>query len=62
MGSAGGVVAQPALGKVADVWSLGTGYIVAGVLYAIRLPFILAVRRMNLDADKVASPESTFSG
>jgi MFS family permease len=62
MGSAGGVVAQPALGKVADVWSLGTGYIVAGILYAFRLPFIVAVRKMNLDADKVASPESTVSG
>ena len=57
MGSAGGVVAQPALGKVADVWSLGVGYIVAGSLYAIRLPFIIAVKRMNLSADQVAPLE-----
>jgi len=54
MGSAGGVVAQPALGKVADVWSLGVGYVVAGALYAIRLPFILAVKRMDLPADHIA--------
>ena len=53
MGSAGGVVAQPALGKVADVWSLGVGYVVAGALYAIRLPFILAVKRMDLAADRI---------
>jgi sugar phosphate permease len=56
MGSAGGVVSQPALGRVADVFSLGTGYVVAGILYAIRLPFILAVRRMRLPADEVIAP------
>ena len=56
MGSAGGVVAQPALGKAADVWSLGIAYVVAGVLYAIRLPFILAVKRMDLPADRIEPP------
>lgn len=59
MGSAGGVVAQPALGRVADVYSLGTGYVVAGILYAIRLPFILAVRAMRLPADQVRPPIAT---
>jgi MFS family permease len=62
MGSAGGVAAQPALGRVADVYSLGTGYIVAGVLYVIRLPFVLAVRRMRLDADTVVSPTKASAG
>ncbi|MFZ0625657.1 MAG: MFS transporter [Acidimicrobiia bacterium] len=62
MGSAGGVVTQPALGRVADVYSLGTGYIVAGVIYAIRLPFVLAVRRLDLPADKVVRPEPTEVG
>ena len=62
MGSAGGVVAQPALGRVADVYSLGTGYIVAGVLYLIRLPFVLAVRRMRLDADTVVPPTRASAG
>ncbi len=56
-GSAGGVVAQPALGRVADVWSLGTGYVVAGILYAFQLPFLLRVRSMGLDADRVGGPE-----
>ncbi len=59
MGSAGGVVIQPALGRVADVFSLGTAYVVAGVLYAIRLPFVLAVRRMGLAADRVAPAATT---
>lgn len=52
-GSAGGVVFQPLLGRVADVWSLGIGYIVAGCLYIIQLPFILRVRGMDLEADRV---------
>ena len=62
MGSAGGVVAQPALGRVADVYSLGTAYVVAGALYALRLPFVIAVRRMGLPADKVLQPTATKTG
>lgn len=54
MGSAGGVVGQPALGKVADVYSFGVGYLVAGAVYVIRLPFVLAVRRMDLEADQIS--------
>lgn len=57
-GSAGGVVSQPALGRVADVWSLGTGYIVAGVLFAFQLPFLARVKSMGLDADKVQPLDS----
>lgn len=55
-GSAGGVVSQPLLGRVADIYSLGTGYLVAGVLYVAQLPFILKVRRMGLEADNTVIP------
>jgi MFS family permease len=55
MGSAGGVVAQPLLGRVADVYSLGVGYVVAGAIYLIRVPFVLAVRRLGLPADRSGS-------
>ena len=41
MGSAGGVVIQPALGKSADVWSYGTSYALSGLITAIAIPFIL---------------------
>lgn len=51
-GSAGGVVSQPLLGRVADIYSLGTGYLVAGALYVAQLPFILKVRGMDLEADQ----------
>ena len=59
-GSSGGVVFQPVLGKVADVYSLGIGYIVAGSIYALGLPFVIAVRRMGLAADRSARPEPTI--
>jgi MFS family permease len=53
MDSLGGVAGQPGLGRVADVWSLGTGYVVAGAIMVVRLPFVLAVRAMKLPADEV---------
>lgn len=53
-GSAGGVVSQPLLGKAADIYSLGTGYMIAGALYLLQLPFILKVRGMGLPADHTA--------
>jgi MFS family permease len=59
-GSAGGVVAQPALGRVADVFSFGIAYIVAGVIYVLSLPFLIAVKRMGLAADRVTGGEKTI--
>lgn len=56
MASAGGVVSQPALARVADVYSLGLGYAVAGVLYLAQFPFMWVVRGMGLDADNVLKP------
>ena len=62
MGSAGGVVFQPALGRVADVWSIGIGYVIAGVLFAVQLPFLVAVKAMKLDADRITAPDRPGSG
>jgi len=62
MASAGGVVSQPALARVADVYSLGVGYVVAGILYLAQFPFIFAVRRMGLDADAVIKPLDVVPG
>src|SRR4051812_15729479 len=39
MGSAGGVVAQPALGRVADVYGYGPSYVVCAVIQVLSLPF-----------------------
>lgn len=62
MASVGGVVAQPSLARVADVYSLGLGYVVAGIVYLVQLPFVWVVRRMRLDADVVIKPVDVEPG
>jgi MFS family permease len=41
LGSTGGVVSQPLLGKAADVWGYGSSYLIAGVIQMGALPFLL---------------------
>ncbi|MDP9270041.1 MAG: MFS transporter [Chloroflexota bacterium] len=55
MGSAGGVVAQPGLGRAADVFGYGTSYIIAGAIQAIALPFVLLARRANAPSDPIGA-------
>ncbi|MGH8959439.1 MAG: MFS transporter [Acidimicrobiia bacterium] len=47
MGSAGGAVAQPILGRVADSRGYGASYLVATAIHAIALPFIYLARRQD---------------
>jgi MFS family permease len=51
LSSAGGVVAQPGLGKVADVWSYGTSYLVSAGVQLLALPFIVLARREQAPSD-----------
>jgi len=44
MGSSGGVVIQPALGKVADIYSYGQSYIAAACLQALAIPLIIKAK------------------
>lgn len=53
VGSSGGVVFQPALGKIADVYSYSTSYIVSGCISAISLPFIYLARKEKAPSDKI---------
>lgn len=53
MGSAGGVFAQPLLGKVADLASYSTSYFVAACIQAGSLPFIYLARRERSAGDMV---------
>ncbi len=55
MSSAGGVVAQPALGRVADVWSYSTAYVVSAVIQVAAIPFLLLARRENAVSDATAA-------
>jgi len=51
LSSSGGVVLQPALGRVADVWSYGTGFLAAAAVNALALPFVLLAQRERAPAD-----------
>jgi MFS family permease len=51
MGSTGGVVIQPVLGKTADVYSYGTSYIVGAAFQFLAIPFLLLSRRENSPSD-----------
>jgi MFS family permease len=51
MGSAGGVVIQPALGRTADVAGYGAAYVAAGAIQALALPFMIMARRENAPSD-----------
>jgi MFS family permease len=51
MSSSGGVVAQPILGRAADVWGYPASYLLSGAISAVSLPFIARSRRQNSPAD-----------
>jgi MFS family permease len=51
LGSAGGVVIQPALGKAADAWSYGPSYVLSAGIQLLVLPFILLARREHAGSD-----------
>ena len=53
IGSSGGIVTQPALGKVADVYSYSISFIGAAIIQIIALPFILICRKENSEADEM---------
>lgn len=53
MGSSGGIVVQPTLGKVADVWSYPTSYAGAALFQWAALPFIYLARRKKPKSDSI---------
>jgi MFS family permease len=62
MGSTGGVIAQPILGRVADVYGYGPSYVVTGVIQAVALPFTLLARRANAASDPMLAESTTEEG
>jgi len=51
LASAGGVVAQPVLGKTADVYGYPTSYIGSAIFQFLALPFVILARRENAVSD-----------
>jgi MFS family permease len=54
LSSAGGTINQPILGKVADIHSYSTAYIVSGAMSMLALPFFYLARRENAKSDKIS--------
>jgi MFS family permease len=57
IGSAGGVVFQPVLGRVADIGGYGASFVVAGGIQALALPFLFLARRERAHSDPTAIEE-----
>ena len=53
MSSAGGVWAQPVLGRSADAWGYATSYGISAGIAALAVPFLALSRRQNSAADVV---------
>ena len=53
MGSAGGVAAQPALGRAADVWGYPTAYLLGAAVQILAVPFLLLTRRQRASSDLI---------
>ncbi len=51
MGSSGGVVIQPALGRTADVYSYATSFVAGAAIQLVAIPFLLLSRKEHAPAD-----------
>lgn len=54
--SSGGVVMQPGLGRVADVWGYPSSFVLGGLLQVLALPMLLLARRHEV-RDDATRPE-----
>jgi MFS family permease len=59
--STGGIVAQPLLGKSADVWGYQVSYLLSAAGSALALPFIAQARRLKTPADLDTEPMGSSS-
>jgi MFS family permease len=65
IGSSGGVVVQPVLGRAADVWGYAGSYVLGAGISALALPFVLLARREGVPADTATGggmPEQPMGG
>jgi MFS family permease len=53
MASAGGVAAQPALGRAADVWGYPAAYVLSAAIQLAAVPFLVLARREKAPSDRI---------
>jgi MFS family permease len=61
VGNAGGIVAQPALGRAADVYGYRMSYLISAIGSALALPFLLRARAAADPADLETAPPTEES-
>jgi MFS family permease len=54
MASAGGVIAQPPLGRAADVWGYPAAYVLCAAIQLVAVPFLVLARRTKAPSDPVS--------
>lgn len=59
MGSAGGIVTQPILGRAADLWGYMQSFLLSGVIQALAIPLAVLARRENI---KIERAQGTLEG
>jgi len=59
MGSGGGVVIQPSLGKVADAWSYPLSYTCGAAIPALAVPLVWLARRERAESDPLRNALDT---
>src|SRR5918996_5694828 len=59
LGSSGGVVIQPVLGRVADATSYATSYLVASAVQLLSVPFVALARRERAASDPIEAQPAT---
>jgi MFS family permease len=57
--SSGGVVVQPVLGRVADVYSYATSFVIGAAINLMAVPFLVASRREHAPADTATTSPAT---
>ena len=62
MASSGGVVAQPGLGRVADVWGYSASYAVGAVISVAAIPFFFLARRERAESDPITATVAVPEG
>jgi MFS family permease len=58
MGSTGGVVIQPALGRTADLYGYPASYLAGAGISAFAVPFVFLARRENATSDPITDAEA----
>jgi MFS family permease len=61
LSSASGVITQPVLGKVSEVWGYPAAYLGSSLFQLLALPFLILARRENAKSDEIRGEEEIRS-